>query len=71
MATVLTKHNQWLQPDIPFDDIPDKVNIITNIDDVNALSDNFISELIAHELGSGLARTFVMVGCTILTRFYL
>ena len=51
MATVLTKHNQWLQPDIPFDDIPDKVNIITNIDDVNALSDNFICELITHELG--------------------
>ena len=51
IAAVLIKHNQWLQPDIPFDAISDDVNIIANIDDVNTLSDNFIGELITHELG--------------------
>ena len=51
MATVLIKHNQWFHPDIPFDDIPDNVKIVCDIDDVNALDDHFISELIAHELG--------------------
>ena len=50
MAAVLIKHNQWLQPDIPFDTIADDVNI-ANIDDVNTLSDNFICKLITHELG--------------------
>ena len=47
MATVLIKHNQWFHPDISFDDIPDNVKIVCDIDDVNALDDHFISELIA------------------------
>lgn len=51
MAAVLIKHNQWLQPDIPFDAFLDNVNIISNTDDVHALSEHFISELITQELG--------------------
>lgn len=52
MVAVLIRHNQctWLQPDIPFDVIAGDVNIISYIDDVNTLSDNFISELITHNL---------------------
>ena len=46
MATTLKEGKQWEESDVPLEDIPDNMHIVSSISDANVATANFISDLI-------------------------
>ena len=57
MATTLKEGKQWEEPDVPLEDIPDNMHIVSSISDANVATADFISDLITRELGVSSSET--------------
>ena len=57
MATALKKGRQWDEPDIPLEDVPDNMHIVSSIPDVDIATGNIISDIITRELGVSSSET--------------
>ena len=51
MAATLKEGKQWEEPDVPLEDVPDNIHIVSSIQDVNIVMGDFISDIITRELG--------------------
>ena len=51
MAAILKEGKQWEVPDVPLEDIPDSIHIISSKQDVHIVMNDFISDVITKELG--------------------
>jgi len=51
MAAMLKEGKQWKEPDVPLEDVPDSIRIVSSIHDVNIVMGDFISDIITRELG--------------------
>ena len=52
MAKTLKEGKQWDEPDVPLEDIPDNMSIVSSIPDASIVMGDIISNIIAKELGS-------------------
>ena len=57
MATALKKGRQWDEPDVPLEDVPDNMHIVSSIPDVDIATGNIISDIITRELGVSSSET--------------
>lgn len=51
MAVTLKESKQWEYPDVPLEDVPDNIRIVSSTQNVNIVMDDFISDIITRELG--------------------
>ena len=51
MATALKEGRKWDEPDVPLEDIPDNMHIVSSIPDVDIATGDIISDIITRELG--------------------
>ena len=51
MAATLKEKKKWENPDVPLDDVPPKLNVITSLSQVKPHASGFLATLIARELG--------------------
>ena len=50
MAAMLKEGKQWQEPDVPLEDVPDNIHIVSSMQDVNIVMDDIISDITTREL---------------------